>query len=323
MKINILIIGAGQLGSRHLQGVLKVNTPLAVFVLDPSEESLLIAKQRADEINHNHPIKYVTEWTELPSEFDIVIIATSSNVREKIIFQLAENYKTKYLILEKVLFPEVKSYKRVKELLENHNIKTWVNHPRRMFQSYMSLKEEMSSSPKVFQVTGGNWGLGCNGLHFIDLFVFLASSNVKSIDTSRVDNIISASKRNGFIEFSGTITGVLNNGSVFHVTSLSGESTAATITIFDSQNRYLIQESGTPVIYTFQKEKNFKCEEKEFNMEYQSTLTSVIVNNLIEKGNCLLPDYDEACHSHLPFISHLLNNYNRSTNTLHTILPIT
>jgi predicted dehydrogenase len=323
MKRNILIVGAGQLGSRHIQGVLKVKTSINLFVVDPCDESLLIAKQRAEEINHNHPVKYLTGWTELPKDFDIVILATSSNVREKIIFQLTKNYTTKYLILEKVLFPEVESYKRIKELLENHKIKTWVNHPRRMFQSYRNLKKEMSSNPKVFQVTGGNWGLGCNGLHFIDLFAFLASSNVKSIDTSGVDNMVTSSKRIGFIEFSGTITGIMDNGSIFQITSFFGESTANTITIFDVQNRYIIQESGTPAIFSLRNDKNFTCEEKLFIMEYQSSLTTELVNSLIETGNCLLPDYEEACNCHLPFIIQLLNKYNQSTNTLHSILPIT
>ena len=74
MKNNILIVGAGQLGSRHLQGALKVLVPIDVFVIDPSNESLAIAAQRATEIDHNHTIKYQTDWNNLPAIFDIVII---------------------------------------------------------------------------------------------------------------------------------------------------------------------------------------------------------------------------------------------------------
>ena len=44
MKIS-LIIGAGQLGSRHLQGLLKLTQEQVVYVLDPSNDSLSIAKQ--------------------------------------------------------------------------------------------------------------------------------------------------------------------------------------------------------------------------------------------------------------------------------------
>lgn len=48
---NIIIIGAGQLGSRHLQGVLKSTYALNVTVVDPSEESLNTARERAEKIS--------------------------------------------------------------------------------------------------------------------------------------------------------------------------------------------------------------------------------------------------------------------------------
>ena len=46
---NIAIIGAGQLGSRHLQGLKKAQLPMNIFVLDASEESLTICEQRYNE----------------------------------------------------------------------------------------------------------------------------------------------------------------------------------------------------------------------------------------------------------------------------------
>ena len=46
----ILLIGAGQLGSRHLQGLLKFQKKQFIYVLDRSEDSLTVAKKRAAEI---------------------------------------------------------------------------------------------------------------------------------------------------------------------------------------------------------------------------------------------------------------------------------
>lgn len=323
MKYKILIIGAGQLGSRHLQGTLKVLIPIDVFVIDPSNESLAIAAQRATEVDHNHNIKYQTDWNNLPATFDIVIIATNSNIREKVINQLLENHRVRLLVLEKVLFPEIKAYIRVDELLNKHCIPTWVNHPRRMFDSYLDLKKNLTNSPKVFQVTGGNWGLGCNGLHFIDLFSFLSSSKVCSIDTQWVDDDIQKSKRKGFIEFTGTVKGTLDDNSIFIVSSLQGEPSATTITIFDNSNRYIIQEGGTSGIYSFKKENNFKCDINKFEIEYQSSLSSKLVLQLLEKATCDLPTFKEACNSHIPFIEKLLYKYNSTTKITNQILPIT
>ena len=55
---NCLIIGAGQLGSRHLQGLVKYLGQLEIYVLDPSIDSLIIAQEREREITHNHEIIY-------------------------------------------------------------------------------------------------------------------------------------------------------------------------------------------------------------------------------------------------------------------------
>ena len=323
-KKKTLIIGAGQLGSRHLQGLLKVNSPMDVFVLDPSDESLQVARQRAGEIKHTHAIHFYSSWEALPAEFELVIVATNADVREMIINRLLESHLVKYLILEKVLFQEIAAYHRISVLLEKYHVMTWVNHSRRMFDVYSQLKNEMNDEkPKVFQATGGNWGLGCNGLHFIDLFTFLSSAKVLSLDTAWVDNALLQSKRKGFAEFTGTIKGLLTDNSVFQVTSLPGDMTAVTITVFDGDSRYIIQESGTPQIYALKKDKEFSVEKKEFKMEFQSTLTTKLAISLFEKGTCDLPTFKEARHSHELFIRRLLESYNNSTGLSQTILPIT
>ena len=58
---NIVIVGSGQLGSRHLQGVLKYNKEkLAVYVMDPSQDALEVSKERATEVDHNHELHFIT-----------------------------------------------------------------------------------------------------------------------------------------------------------------------------------------------------------------------------------------------------------------------
>ena len=46
---NVAIIGAGQLGSRHLQGLKLAASPLSITVMDSSEESLKVAKARYED----------------------------------------------------------------------------------------------------------------------------------------------------------------------------------------------------------------------------------------------------------------------------------
>ena len=103
MKINV-VIGAGQLGSRHLQGLLRLTIKQKIFVLEPSEVSLELSKTRANEIPNEHEIIFSKDWDILPQNLDLVIIATGANVRAMLIEKLLPKYKVKNLVLEKILF---------------------------------------------------------------------------------------------------------------------------------------------------------------------------------------------------------------------------
>ena len=146
---------------------------------------------------------------------------------------------------------------------------------------------------------------------------------LETIDADWVDAEILESKRKGFVEFTGTLKGKLANGSVFYVTSLKVEPSAGTIAIFNSENRCIIQESGTPAIYQMKKSDGFKQNIIPFEMEFQSSLTTKILEELLSGGGCNLPTYEEAKQTHELFIKALLKPYNMLQNTVNHILPIT
>ena len=49
--IHCAIIGAGQIGSRHLQALCKLESPARVALVDPSDESLQTASDRYIEVD--------------------------------------------------------------------------------------------------------------------------------------------------------------------------------------------------------------------------------------------------------------------------------
>ena len=321
---NCLIIGAGQLGSRHLQGLVKYLGQLEIYVLDTSTDSLKIAQEREKEITHNHKIIYTQSWQILPNFFDIVIVATNANIRESVINKLLDNHRVRFLILEKVLFQELNAYQRVQDLLVQHNVITYVNHTRRMFESYGNIKANfVSNSRGIYSVVGGNWGIGCNALHFLDLFVFLSEKKLQYIDVNLIEDELLESSRKGFTEFTGTLTGYLTDGSFFNITSLKGESSAISVTIFNNEQRLIIQEGSTPQIYELEKKNSFNCKKDIFKVQYQSELTTNIVAGLLDNNSCLLPSYDEARHTHEIFIKAMLGKYNKITGLKSNMLPIT
>lgn len=320
-----LIIGAGQLGSRHLQGLLKSAQKQAIYVLDPSKKSLEISATRANEIIHSHPVNYVSNWNKLPKEFNLVIVATAANVRQKVVAQLLEGFKVDYLVLEKILFQDLKSYKKIGDLLKKTKTKTWVNHPRRMFKHYKTIKKKLSKSKEkiIFQVVGGNWGLACNSLHFIDLCSFLTGKRVNEIDFEWVDNKIHESKRKNNIEFTGSVKGRMNDNSSFIITSFNKELSDVSIYISSASQRWSIHEGKAQKISYRSKENNFNEVITNIKTEFQSTLTTTLANEIFESGDCNLPSFEDACASHIPFINASVKKYIEITGADTNICPIT
>lgn len=314
---NLLIIGSGQLGSRHLQGALKVEEKLNFYVLDPSEKSLEIAQSRANEINHDHKISFVTKWTELPASFEVVIVATSANVRAKVVTQLLENHKVSFLILEKVLFQDIESYERIYSLIQKTNTNTFVNHPRRTFDFYKQIKKDFSASNDkrlLMQVAGGNWGLACNALHFIDMFSFFTNSNLREVNTDLLDNAVLESKRDGYIEFSGTLTGVMESGDSFTVSAFDEPSSDITVSLVSNSNRWFINEGREKELNRLSFEKGFKSKLSKISISFQSDLTNDLVTDLLTNGGCELTPFIDASKMHVVFIKALLNKYKEITN---------
>ena len=57
---NIGLIGAGQIGSRHLQGLAKSTLQYKIYVVDPDEKSLSVAKIRYQEVSPKNTSNTVT-----------------------------------------------------------------------------------------------------------------------------------------------------------------------------------------------------------------------------------------------------------------------
>ena len=235
------------------------------------------------------------------------------------------NFKVKNLILEKILFQDINSYSEISNLIKKTKTSTWVNHPRRMFNHYQQIKKELSKSNEkiVFQVVGGNWGLACNGLHFIDLCAFLTGKKVQEIDLEWVDNKIHESKRANNIEFTGSLKGRMVDNSSFTISSFDDEESDITVSISTNTQRWIVQEGRAQKIVHIAKENNYSEVVSSFTADYQSSLTTVIANDIFGFGKCSLPSYEEACGSHIPFIEGSIKKYVAISGVDTKFCPIT
>ncbi len=307
----VVIIGVGGLGSRHLQGIAKCNTDVTIEVVDPNELSISIAKQRYDEIEPNGHIKGIKFFRGLDSlaqDIDLAIIATNADVRYSVAADLLKKKNVKNLVLEKVLFQKVEDFQRFENILKKESVNCWVNHPRRMFPFYNKLKEEITNAKQVsYNFQGGTWGLGCNGLHFLDHLSYLVNSNDLVVDAGLLDKQIYSAKREGFIEFNGLLTGRIANHT-FSLYSCADEAAAGMLTITSDCISVCIDELGGKYKIAY-KENNWEwVERSEKIIFFQSELTGQLVDEILSEGSCLLPTYQEAMRLHIPFIKCLLGH---------------
>jgi hypothetical protein len=324
--MNLLLIGAGQLGSRHLQSCLKYEQSLNIYVVDNSEASLKLSEERALEINNNadHKIHYVTNLNKIEeSTFDYLIIATGASVRFKILEDVLNLFSVKYAILEKVLFQDLQSYTDAKQLIKNNGVTTFVNCPLRVYPFFKEIKDKYISrkNKTSLKYLGGEWiGLACNSIHYIDLLSFLSDEQLQNIDISHLDDGYVDSKRPGNIEFTGTIEATYVSGANLSIEAIKGSGQDSTIQIINGDFRILIDEiSGKYKVY----DKEELVEDSDYNIIYQSDLTHLMLNQISKMGGCELISFDDSVELHTEFITKLLEHYNKLSDNATLILPVT
>lgn len=314
----VAIIGAGQLGSRHLQGIKGAASPLAITVMDSSNESLQISMERYEAIPAvgEKTIEYVTSIQELPSELDLVIIATGSKPRAAIVKTLLDHSAVKYLVLEKVLFPVLSDYQEIATLLNSKQVRCWVNCPRRMFGMYKQIKETINTAKPIYMTNADeNWGLCCNAIHMIDIFMYLTGEDTYTVDTKCINDETEDSKRGGYIEMTGMLKVTTPKGNELTLISENN---------FTGEKNFLIENGDD--LYTISESEGYILHGKkyEYVMPYQSQLTGLLADELLKTGGCSLSPFTLSVSYHKPFIEAMLSKYNEIEGTPdNKLLPIT
>jgi predicted dehydrogenase len=317
---SIVLIGAGNIGSRHLQGLALLKMPATVYVVDPVQSSLDVAKTRFDEVYKGGPVtvNYCLELPLLKQEVDLVIIATNSKIRKDVFGKLVSKLKVKKVVFEKFLFQDPEEYSQVSSLLEQHQIKAWVNCPRRLFIPYQEIKDMLKAETRFeFSISGSSWGLGCNSIHYLDLMAFFSESYDWKVDTGLLDSEVIESKRQGYIEFTGSLSLKDNNGNTGIISSYKKEGKPINIIINTDRYSVVILEKGVGSILHVIDKYESKTEIRKFDMPFLSQLTNQIAEEILVKDTTSLTTYQFSRILHESmlkgFIPFLQKYYNDKT----------
>tara|TARA_B100000579_G_C22838744_1_gene860269 strand:+ start:1644 stop:2612 length:969 start_codon:yes stop_codon:yes gene_type:complete len=321
--LNVAVLGAGNIGSRHLQGLVKINKNLNIYVVDKKKTSLSIAKKRINEVKlkkYKKNFIFLQNQNNLPNKIALAIISTNSDIREGITLKLIKKTQVKYLIFEKFVFQNSKSFIKVIESLKNKKIKSWVNCPFRTFKGYINLKNKIKNINFKMKVIGGNWGMASNLIHYLDLFSFLSDTYKINITKKKLDKKIYNSKRKNFKEISGALEIVSENGN--HLNIEDNKSTEPVKVIIKTKKKLfkIFEEKNIVKIFD---NKNKLIKQNIFKLPYQSDLTNIVVKNILIKKNSSLITLEKSSILHKKVIKLILEHINLVQKKQTVNCPIT
>ncbi|TSA45570.1 oxidoreductase [bacterium] len=325
MSKSVYLIGAGQIGSRHLQGLKKVKFPLDITVIDPSRESLRVAAERFALIPSRiqHRVSYSQT---LPKRYiekiDLAIIATNSNHRLAALRNLLKTAPVRCLVLEKLLFSKKSEYETAARFLRKNRVRTFINTGMRMVEHYRGLKNELKDQPFYYIVTGSNYGLVTNAIHFIDHMAYLTGCTDFSLDTSNLLTKPIESKRKGFLEFNGTLLVKFKNGIQGTITSFPSGSLPIIVEIHSPSMRFLLPESSEQA-WTASEKNGWEWHTIPCPFPWQSNLTVPLATDLLTKKTCNLPRYEESMKLHLLYLEPLRRFLNEHSQKHYDNYPFT
>ena len=320
----IAIIGAGQLGSRHLQGLAQLPSAYRIDVSDPSESSRATAQERFDAIRTDDSprlVQYSSTMDALPRRLDYVIVATNADVRLGVLRELLGRCSVEYALLEKVLFQCLEHYAEAQELIGTHGVRAWVNCSRRAYPIYAEVKDFFANDPvRRFAVSGRDWGIGSNSVHFLDLLGMVTGRTPCAVSTAGLDQELAPGKRPNTVEFTGSLRGAYEGGAVF---DLSSTSTATSLVVeFEATSRScVVDETGGTALFVDHSASDER--RVRFTAPMASQMAAPIASQVLADGQCQLPRFEESVRFHVPLIEALSAHASAAAGSASTCCPIT
>lgn len=306
-----LIVGFGGMGCRHAQSLINSYNDSLIYIYEPNDD---IYKQNLNLIGQslNKNIKRLSNLNEIKSKVDFCVIATSSGPRFEILKELLY-YEIPYFLVEKVVFQSNNQFQEIQKLVGDKKI--YVNFVNRYFKNYTDIKQDINNHSFTMDVIGGDFGLGCNALHYFDLFKYFGGIEPSLSRFNLSENVNGNKRGNIYKEVEGQISILGKKGSVLNISSDLTRQGDVEIILKYSNKTHIINEG-------LSKHIQFSADNiitEPLLIQYTSSLTASIYKDILE-DNCLLPVMSDTRDIH----SILFESINKSLKLkTEDICPVT
>jgi predicted dehydrogenase len=296
----LIIIGWGELGSRFLQAAAQIQLVGAIDIVEPSEQAREIAMQRLKQVLEPESllkVQWLIDISEVKSNYDLCVIATQANGREYIFEQLAQ-LGIKNVLTEKIVCQSERAYLKMLHIAETNKINVWVNCKTRSYPIWQYVKGKLNQGERVlYHSIGGNHGLCTNGIHSLDLFVFLSDSE-KLVDAgSQIDAQVYVTKRNKY-DISGSLNCKGVNNSIC-VIDYSESSQSSILEIVTTDKYRWVIDHATRQAYEGSINNKWVMEPILFEGDLSvSAMSKGFISDILAYNNCSLPNIRQTYTAH-------------------------
>jgi hypothetical protein len=321
----ISLVGCGGVGSRHLQALLKLGLPLRIQVAEPRRHAADVGRARAEEIGVPDDVRI--EWHESLEELapaDVTIVATLAAGRAGLLERMIERGDRRFLI-EKVACQSAEEFSRLMVSLAANDEKGWINCPRRYYTFYDQLKRDLRSCPPVtMKVSAGDRGLGCNAIHYIDIFHFLTGRLPAPLSGALSEGVRDNRRGSDFVEFSGSISGRTSAGDLIDITFAPAPLDGALVSINSPCAGAFADESQYFAVRSSQSSSGAnEWAEAAYGHRNVSDVTTTIVGEILATDDCRLATVAESALMHSLLFDVFNDHLEHLTGTRPLLCPIT
>jgi len=324
MTKKIVLLGCGNVGSRHLQALANLPFDIEVCIVEPNKKAQELAKTRLNEVlKSNSEKKFV--WFESTAELtqgsELGIVATTSVGKVEIIYQLLDLGIKKFLV-EKVVCQSTEQYDKLLSMMKTNDARGWVNTNLRYFEGWQKIKEFFQGSDIIHLsiIASQASSLSTNAIHYVDLFSFLIGDYFVKLNGDLLLNKLFPNKRgNQFKEFGGTIVGSTKNGSTLTMTFLPNSDIPNIINVVGKDKHIFVDEFNDR---GFDLTKNRPLD-FQYQFEHVSTLTTKIVTDILNNNDCRLTSLEDSYPLHRELFQIFNAHIKKVSNEDVKLCPIT
>jgi predicted dehydrogenase len=284
----ILVIGAGQIGSRHIQALASIPDVGQVVVVDPSSESRERAIQRWQNVP-GHESKRLSLLSAINqaegNNFDLAVLATNAPGRLDQLRHIVA-LGIRHVLAEKLLFQSVVDLEDALSLCRTEGVSLYPNYVYRYAAPWRLLRDRLKGQTFDMRVVAGDIGLATNLPHWLDLFEFVGGSPLSELSIKLSRAPYPSKRGGGLLEFSGSATGQTISGASLSLSFVDGVGVPVA-TIVTADGNWILDE-GNCTISGSLAESGMHLE-----MPMVSRITTLAVPDILA-GETILPDLFET-----------------------------